>query len=366
VLDFTSSLYLGLRHPSHELGGWRSLTTGRPAALGEFTEAKPLSRRIAALTGASAAVAVTSALHGLVDVLEVVVRPGAALVGLDAASYALAQIAVERVSGQGTSVVSLTHFDPAGAEQLAADHPGRRLVLVTDGFCPGCGRFAPVTDLLSIARRTGGVVVIDDTQALGIAGKDPSPIDPYGHGGGGTLQRLGVLESDGIVIVASLAKAFGAPLATIAGPESVIDEVNTRGTTRLHASPPALTSLRAAAAALQSNAHDGDERRRRLASRVQTFRDELRRHGLVRIDGGPFPVQAVPVAGDNTARLNIRLLRDEGIAAVPIRRRCRAGAAVALLFRADHTPAAARLAAAALAEATHRVSRQADARRSSA
>jgi len=366
VLDFTSSLYLGLRHPSHELGGWRSLTTGRPAALGEFTEAKPLARRIAALTGTAAAIAVTSALHGLVDVLEAVVRPGATLVGLDAASYALAQIAVERVSGQGTAVVSLTHFDPGAAEQLATDHPDRRLVLVTDGFCPGCGRFAPVTDLLSIAGRTGGVVVIDDTQALGIAGKDPSPTDPYGRGGGGTLQRLGVPESGGIVIVASLAKAFGAPLATIAGPESVIDDINLRGTTRLHASPPALTALRAAAAALHSNAHDGDQRRRRLARRVQMFRDELRSHGLVRIDGGPFPVQAIPVVGDKTALSNVRLLRDEGIAAVPIRRRCRTGAAVALLFRSDHTPAAARLAANALAYATHRASTQADASRSSA
>jgi 8-amino-7-oxononanoate synthase len=34
LLDFTSALYLGLRHESRSLAAWRQLTTGGPAALG--------------------------------------------------------------------------------------------------------------------------------------------------------------------------------------------------------------------------------------------------------------------------------------------------------------------------------------------
>ncbi|NTU84446.1 MAG: pyridoxal phosphate-dependent aminotransferase family protein, partial [Chloroflexales bacterium] len=63
MLDFTSSLYLGLAHPSAALRPWSSLTTGRPAALLEPPGAATVAARLAAIQGREAAGLATSTLH---------------------------------------------------------------------------------------------------------------------------------------------------------------------------------------------------------------------------------------------------------------------------------------------------------------
>src|SRR3712207_7116849 len=46
VLDLTGSLYLGLRHPSAELGGWDALTAGVPAALDRAGPVRSVAARL--------------------------------------------------------------------------------------------------------------------------------------------------------------------------------------------------------------------------------------------------------------------------------------------------------------------------------
>ncbi len=62
-------------------------------------------------------------------------------------------------------------------------------------------------------RRFGGLLVIDDTQALGILGRNPGQDAPYGRGGGGSLRRANIQGPD-ILVGASLAKGFGVPIAS--------------------------------------------------------------------------------------------------------------------------------------------------------
>ena len=51
MLDFTSALYLGLRHPSDSLGHWEALTLGRPAALREPPDADAVAADLARAAG---------------------------------------------------------------------------------------------------------------------------------------------------------------------------------------------------------------------------------------------------------------------------------------------------------------------------
>jgi 8-amino-7-oxononanoate synthase len=138
---------------------------------------------------------------------------------------------------------------------------------------------------------SGGYVVIDDTQALGVLGRAASGGGPYGADGGGSL-RWQAISSPRMIVGSSLAKAFGVPIAVLGGSARIIRRFEERSETRIHASPPSIAELHAAEHALRANAARGDELRDRLARLVAGFRRRVRGMGL----RGPrslFPVQAL-------------------------------------------------------------------------
>ena len=63
MLDFTSCLYLGLRHESDALPAWSSLSTGKPAALEDPPGARRVARKLAELQGCETALMAPSTLH---------------------------------------------------------------------------------------------------------------------------------------------------------------------------------------------------------------------------------------------------------------------------------------------------------------
>ncbi|MGY0231802.1 aminotransferase class I/II-fold pyridoxal phosphate-dependent enzyme [Longispora urticae] len=296
--DFTSALFLGLTHPPGDLRPWRRLTTGVPAVLGVPRAAVTVARRIAALTGGEAAVLARSTLHGLLDAVPCAAgRTGYVL--LDSGTYPVARWAA---AGAGCPVGTFSHHDPAALAAAVARHPGRRPVVLADGLCVACGP-VPLAAYLRILRPYGGLVVLDDTQAMGLLGtRAPDTRDVYGRGGGGSLRWHGV-DPARVLVVASLAKAFGAPLAVVVGPGELIGALARSGQARAHTSPPSCADVRAAGHALDVNAADGDRLRRRLAGLVGRFRHRVRAAGLP-LGAGQLPVQRVPlgVAGPAVRR----------------------------------------------------------------
>lgn len=347
MLDFTSALYLGLRHPNGSLRPWASLTSGRPAVLGEPPRAEAVAAELAALQGCERAVLLPSTLHLFLDLFEVLSQDPVAIY-LDAGSYPIARWGAERVSARGVPLRVFPHHDPDGLRLALGCSPGRRPVVVTDGFCPLCGGAAPLSDYLAVIRRCGGILVVDDTQALGILGQEPGPAAPYGRGGGGSL-RWGKLQGPDILIGASLAKGFGVPIAALAGNRGMIERFSALSSTRVHCSPPSVAAIHAAEHALILNRHHGDHLRQRLAERVRRFRSRLAQIGLA-AEGGLFPVQTLrPIAGWDALSLHRALLR-RGIRTVPMRRRDRGGARLGFLITARHSPLEIDLCVAALAE----------------
>jgi len=352
VLDFTSASYLGLRHPQRALRPWPRLTTGVPAALAEPSSARALAARIAGLVGTERAVLAASTLHAFWD-LFVTLGAGRLACYVDAGVYPIAGWGIERAAGRGTLVRRFPHQDAGALTRLLraqAGRPDRVPVVVTDGMCPGCGRPAPVRRYLGALRPLGGLLVMDDTQALGVFGQDVAQHPPYGRGGGGSL-RMAQLTSPDVLIVSSLAKAFGVPVAVIAGPGSLVDRYERRSETRIHCSPPSLAHIRAAEHALEVNLRQGEQRRARLAALVRRLQDGVGTLGH-RIGPAQFPVQALePIEGVPPAMLHRRLL-DLQVRAVLHRPACRPVPTCTFLITASHTPGQIDRVLAALGHAT--------------
>ncbi len=293
MADFTSALYLGLRHPSASLPGWPALTLGRPAALAEPRGAWDVAAALAQLQGTAAATLLPSTLHLFWDLLRQLARQSSSVLLLDAGAYPILHWAAEGAGAAGAQVRRFAHHDVAALAPLAAQaaQAGLRPIIVCDGFCPGCNRAAPLQAYARIAAAGGGTLVLDDTQALGVLGRGPSDECPYGHGGGGSLRWHGLAGAP-VIVGASLAKGFGAPLAALSGSAALIAQFVHDSPTRLHCSPPSMASIQAAQAALLANAQTGARWRARLLRLVQRLRAIVVRAGLDVVGTLPFPVQS--------------------------------------------------------------------------
>ena len=374
MLDFTSSLYLGFWHGSGSIRPWAQLTTGVPAALAEPPGAAAVAQALAHLQGSERATLASSSLHLFWDVFGLLAdtfRRGEAspsslarqrfggdasplrrdvALYVDVGAYPIARWGVECAARKGVPARRFAHGDPDALRRAIERAPGeRRPVVVCDGVCVCCGGQAPLAAYLAVAREYGGLLVVDDTQGLGLMGRSPGPDAPYGRGGGGSLRRAGVTGPD-VLVVSSLAKGFGVPMAALSGSRRMVEWFEANSLTRAHCSPPSIAEIHAAVRALSINARRGDALRAQLAERVRTFRGKLAEVGLA-ADGGLFPVQTLkPMAGVDARELH-RRLAEQGIRAV-LRSGCNGGQArISFIITARHRPDDLERAAMAVAQA---------------
>lgn len=307
--DFTSALYLGLRHPAHALRPWGQFTAGVPSALRESAEARQTASRLAALIGCESAVVSPSTLHLFWDLPALAGERS--VVVLEEGTYAVGRWGAERARAMGSQVVTFPHHSPRGLQRvLLRLDPQRRVVIVVDGVAPGDEGRGPLKTYSRLAERYRATVVIDDTQALGVLGAGPDRAQSYGYGGGGSLRHHD-LPGANTIVIASLAKALGVPLAVLAGPTTVVASFSNASQTRMHLSPPSTAALRAAHRALSVNRAQGDELRARLRRRVRLFHTGAEELGLA-ATGDDLPVQALPpVPLPMLAKLRAELERRE-------------------------------------------------------
>jgi len=291
-----------MRHASWDLPGWDELTLGKPAALEEPPGASHVERELASLTGCEAAVLGPSTLHLFLDLFALLAASGTGIF-LDRGSYPVAQWAARQAGLSGAPAIFFGGRGAGSLEELLRRAPGVRPAIVTDGIFPATGTPAPIGEYANLAGQRGGLVVVDDTQALGI----------LGAGGGGSLRHAG-FRSKEVVVVSSLAKGFGVPVAMLGASAPFVEHFRRRSWTRVHCSPPSMAAIAAAASALAENRIRGDGLRARLARNVGHLRRGLAEFGLL-ANRSLFPVQPVRLAWGAARPFHARLL-ERGVRAV--------------------------------------------------
>ncbi len=310
MMDFSSALYLGMHHPSRSLRPWETLTFGAPAALQEPREARAIARKLAELQGCERAVLAPSTLHLFWDLFGILDKYDSAIY-MDAGVYPIARWGVERAASRGVPVRTFAHYRPDALKAVMKNDSNhrRRPVILSDGFCPACGKPAPVSEYAAFARDAGGLLILDDTQSLGILGHSPEKKTPYGMGGGGILQWSNNAQNPHVLMASSMAKGFGVPAAALSGSSRMVGWFEEKSETRVHCSPPSLAVVHAAEHALVANLKYGDQLRLRLAHLVRRFRSRMAHAGFL-TSGGLFPVQTfVPASGLDAETLYDRLLQ---------------------------------------------------------
>jgi 8-amino-7-oxononanoate synthase len=322
--DFSSALYLGMHHSSADLGSWTALTSGRPAAMEASRQSRMVCQALAQIQGTEAAVLLPSTLHLFQDLFGMLASD-ALVILVDGAAYPVARWGADHASCLGLPLAVFPSGSGSDAAGLAGKwtRAGRRPVILTDGIIPGTGMSPPLAQYARIVREHKGFLIVDDTQSLGVVGPQ----------GGGSAAAHDV-QGERILIGASLAKGFGAPVACLSGSAAMINRFNASSLTRRHNSPPSVAAVRAAWCALRLNASVGKQRRCQLRQRIRQFREGIGRLCLAS-SGGEFPVQVLHLDAAVDGAMLHQCLRRHGVQAVL--QSDRSHAAIAFLIRADHT-----------------------------
>jgi len=286
------------------------------------------------LQGFEASTFARSTLHALFDIAGAIVSSSAHLF-LEDAAYPILKWFAGSVSAHGALISSFNHHDYSSFEsalqQTLCD--GKQPIILCDSICSGCWQIAPLRRYIDVLQDSEGILIVDDTHAFGILGHEPDNTCPYGYGGGGVGQWIG-LTTPRLVTVASLAKAFGVPIAAISGSSGIIQKIESSGGARLHCSPPSIVDFDMAEAAFQQNQQIGDVRRAALYSRVVEFREGIGQIGITSL-GGFLPAQYLRF-GASTRYIHAKLLSD-GYHTLLVGTETSSGEAIVVLIRSDHS-----------------------------
>jgi len=358
VVSFVSASYLGLEQDPRVLRAVGraiarlGLSLGTPRLLASDPLTRRLERALAHFTAQPAAAVFPSTSHCALDVIPLLAGSRGALF-VDRWAYPTQRDGIWGAERRGARVHWFEHNQPAAlARALRSSGGSRARLVVCDGVYAAGGQQAPLRRFAQIAAHFGALLYVDDSHGLGVLGPgSTNAADSYGRGGGGLLRAAGPFAAP-VLLVGTLSKALGVPIAFAAGPSALIGRIKLASQSAVHSSPPSVASAAAALEALSVQARDGDLRRAHLARLVRLFRQEMRVAGIEASSAGLFPVQTVPFQRAAEAVRVAACLRRAGIwPALQLRPPDQPGREAVLRFflTALHTPRQVQQAVRALA-----------------
>jgi glycine C-acetyltransferase len=293
-----------------------------------------LERRLAAFHSREAAMIFSSAYATVLSVMLPLVTAETALISDELNHNCIINGA--RLARPASKAV-YRHNDMAELEARLAEAAGsaRRAIVVTDGVFSMRGDYAPLGDIVALARGfdqhfpENVILIVDDSHGVGA----------FGATGRGAEEETGCPPVD--LLVGTLGKAFGVNGGYVVGSALMMRYLREKAPMYIYSNP--ITPAEAAAALAAVDLVDGDQGRELLAHlKAMTSRFEvgLKELGLETIPG-PHPV--VPLMVRDTARTSalVRHLADNGVLAtgldfpvVP-----KGDETIRFQVSADHTPA---------------------------
>lgn len=309
VLILSSNNYLGLANePSVVEAGIKGLHdfgagTGSVRFIcGTFTIHRELEQAIARLVGTEASLSYVSAWNANEGFTATFVEADDFVVS-DALNHAsiIDSVRLAKAITKCTTAV-YKHADMNDLrEKLAGAKTARRRIIWTDGIFSMEGSITPLPDILDIAREHNAIVVMDDSHATGVLGKN----------GRGTAEHFGVLgEVD--VITSTLGKALGgAAGGFVAGPAAMCDMLTQRSRPQLfsNALPP---TVAASALASIEYLEQHPSRVDLLRENTMYFRGAISEAGFKPL-AGDTPIVPIIVGETALAIKMSDMLLDEGV-----------------------------------------------------
>ena len=308
-------------------------------ASGTMTLHRRLEERLAAFTGADAAVLFGSGSLANLGVIPALARKGE-VVFYDELAHASI---TDGCRLSGADVFAYRHGDPEHLAWGLQQADGRGALIATDGVFGLDGDIAPLEEIVELAHHYDVRVLVDEAQAIGAVGP----------GGRGAVAEAG-LEEEVDIVTGSLGKALGSY-----GGFACCDHVTARylinsARTVLHSTAPAPVAVAAAMAALEL-LEEQPRRIEKLLDNAETLRHELAREGF-EVAGSCTHIVPLLIGAAQPAARIVEYALEQGVfceAAQPSG--APEGAArLRLAVMASHTRAELRGAAAVLARAALR------------
>ena len=238
-----------------------------------------LERELADLHGKAAALVFTSGwVSNLAGISTIASLLPDCLILSDALNH---NSMIEGVRRSGCEKKIWRHNDVAHLEALlAAEDKERAKLIVFESLYSMDGDFAPIAEVVALAKKHGAMTYIDEVHAVGM----------YGPRGGGLSEREGLMgEID--VIEGTLAKGFGSLGGYIAADATLIDAVRSYAPSFIFTTtlPPSVAASAAAAVRCLKTSNAERERHQAMARMVK---HALRAAGLPVLDN---PSHVVPV-----------------------------------------------------------------------
>ena len=305
-LDFSSNDYLGLsQDPSfraailERVSRCTALTSPSSRLLaGNTPSHQELEERLSQLKGSEAALVFPSGYQANVGLLSTLIKPSDRVLS-DKQNHASI---IDGLRLSRCQKVIFPHLDTGAiSEALSIPHPQGRTFLVTESLFSMDGDIAPLDVYARMAERGEAHLIVDDSHALGVFGKER---------GSGLTERFGI-EGNAAAIVSTFGKALGLYGAFVAAPRPIIEYlVNTCRSFIFSTavSPLMLSAIQAGLDILERE----PQRRERVRSLANRLREQLRGHGLDTLNSGG-PIVPVIVGRNQEAVAAARRLQDQGL-----------------------------------------------------
>ena len=309
VLILSSNNYLGLSdEPSvidAGIEGLKELGAGTASVrfiCGTYTIHRELEETLARFVGTESSLSFVACWNANEAFTGTIAQEGDFVVSdaLNHASIIDSMRLGKAISKCTTGVFKHADMDDLRAK-LAEQKGAKRRFIWTDGVFSMEGAIAKLPDILQIARDTNSIVVMDDSHATGVLGKN----------GRGTAEHFGVVgEVD--VITSTLGKALGgAAGGFVAGSAALTDYLTQRARPQLFSNAlPTTVAASAMQAVRYLETHP--ERVERLRQNTQYFREQIIEAGFKPLPG-ETPIVPI-IVGETAAAIQMsNMLLDEHV-----------------------------------------------------